>query len=418
MSKGTLQKRCKVNTNIDTDTFVGIKCDKGDISVSFPLGFRLEEEEKQLRKDILLLMNVLSKNTDKKDSELNFNMAYYDVKLPIQAYLYIISDYYARGHYKEHEHFYEVSKRGKINWGRTVKTQRAYIQDDDIFYLDFVTKKKNANDTELITLIHEYCVYESFSKLGWLFSSYMPPEPKIKFNRKLFLGAIRKKLSETFNDRNRQLFNNMLALVLSLGDDGATTDFKYGTYRFEYVWESMIDKTYGIKGKEKYFPKTQWIIDRQVHNNSTLEPDTIMLANDKVYVLDAKYYKYGWTGASSHLPGSTSINKQITYGEYIAETGIFKNGNGDNPTVYNAFIMPYNAYGKKFHTETVLHYVGNAVSTWKSSDGTKSYEQVVGILLDVKTLMRNHFNNEDEILKLAELIEEKVDNKGNKGVSK
>ena len=409
----SLKDRCRIYTNIDTDTFVGIKCVNGDFSVNFPLGFRLEsdEEEKQIRKDILLLLNALSKNTTRKDSELNNTVSYVDVKLPIQAYLYVISDYYTRGYYKERETVYEVSKRGKISWGKTIKTQRAYIQDNELYYFDFVTKKRTASDNELITLIHEYCVYESFAKIGWIFSSYMPEKPRIKLNQKLFTGVIKKKIAETFNDRNKQLFHNMLAIVSSLGDDGDATDFKYGTYRFEYVWESMIDKAYGIRNKEEYFPKTKWILSGKEHENAALEPDTIMLTNDAVYVLDAKYYKFGWTKAPAHLPESTSINKQITYGEYIAETEKFKDKDGCTPTVYNAFIMPYDAFGKAFYTEEELHYIGSAVSDWKRTDGSKSYEQVAGILLDVKTLMKSHSHDEDKILKLASLIEEKINEK-------
>lgn len=401
MSNKTLKQRCKVNTNIDTDTFVGIKCVNDDISVSFPLGFHLEEDEKKVRKDILLLMSVLAKNTDKKESEFNNAVAYNDVKLPIQAYLYIISDYYARGYYKECETVYEVAKRGKINWNRTIKTQRAYIQDNDIYYLDYVTKKRMTNENELITLIHEYCVYESFSKMGWLFTSFVPPKPSIKVQQKMFAGVLKKKIAETFNDRNKQLFVNMLSVINSLGDDGGATDFKYGTYRFEYVWEAMIDKVYGIKNKADYFPRTKWVLSDGESQNAPLEPDTIMLANNAVYVLDAKYYKYGRSGKVGDLPGSSSINKQITYGEYI-DYALSK----DN--IYNAFIMPYDAFGEKFHTEKELHHIGNAESDWKSSDGTKPYERVAGILLDVKSLMKANSHDEDKIMELAELIEKKV----------
>lgn len=155
MTETTLRERCKINTNKDSDTFVGVKCDNGNITVNFPLGFRLAADEGPLREDLLLLMNVLSKNTDKKESELNDNMDYQDVQLPIQAYLFLIADYYARGYYKEHEDVYEISNRGKINWRRTVKSQKPFIQGDDIYYLSFVTKKRNVNDNELITLIHE-----------------------------------------------------------------------------------------------------------------------------------------------------------------------------------------------------------------------------------------------------------------------
>lgn len=411
MAHVSLRDKCSINTNIDTDTFVGVKAVDGDVSVNFPLGFRLSEDDKGLRKDILLLMNVLSKNTERKDSEINYNPAYNSVKMPVQAYLYIISDYYARGYYREREVSYEVSRNGKINWGRTVKTQRAYLQDDEIYYLDFITKKKNINENELITLIHEFCVYESFDKMGWLFTSAVPPRPNIRFNRRLFHGTVRKKISETFNDRNRQLFINMLAVIDFLGDDGPAGDYRYGTYRFEYVWESMIDKVYGIRDKENYFPKTRWLLGGQLHDNACLEPDTIMLVNgdrSRIYVLDAKYYKYGWTGNPGHLPESTSINKQITYGEYLAENEKFRDENGNSPHVYNAFLMPFSFSNDRFASDDELYYIGSAVSDWKITDGSRPYEQVAGILVDVKTLMKNSSHNEDRILRLAKLIEDKV----------
>lgn len=408
MCAESLKEYCRINTNIDADTFVGIKCVNGDISVNFPLGFRLSEDEKQIRKDIMLLLNVLSKNTERKDSEVNNRMSYIDVKLPIQAYLCVISDYYARGYYKERENVYEVSKRGKISWGKTIKTQRAYIQDDEIYYLDFVTKKRTASENELITLIHEYCVYESFSKIGWILSSYMPAKPRIKPNLKLFSSVIKRKIAETFNERNKQLFRYMLAIISCMGDDGDANNFKYGTYRFEYVWESMIDKTYGIVNKADYFPKTKWVLHDGEHENDVLEPDTIMLANNAIYVLDAKYYKFGRTGVPRHLPESAPINKQITYGEYIAEADKFKDEEGNSPMVYNAFLMPYDLFGKKFRTGKELHYIGRAIGDWKPTGESKIYEQVAGILLDVKSLMKAHSHDEDKIMRLAELIEEKM----------
>jgi len=300
-----------------------------------------------------------------------------------------------------------VSRRGKINWGKTIKTQRTYVSDDEIYYLDFVTRRQSLNENELVTLIHKYCVYESFDKLGWLFTSFMPLKPTIKTNKRMFSRVIRKKLNETFNDQNRELFKNLLAIIESTGDKEAP-DFKYGTSRFEYIWEAMIDKAYGISNKIDYFPSTKWIINQKEYDNSYLKPDTIMLAGDKVFVIDAKYYKYGSTKVIAHLPDSESINKQITYGEYIAKASKFQNATGENPEVYNAFIMPYDSHGDKFHTESPLHHIGNAISEWKSSDDTDTYEDVVGILLDIKTIMQDYSHNENRLNELAEMIEKHV----------
>lgn len=411
MSSNTLKERCKVNTNIDSDTFVGIKVTNDEVCINFPLGFHVSDEENALRKDILLLMRVLARNTEKKDSEIELSQAFENVNLPVQAYLYVISDYYTRGFYKEHETVHKVAKNGKINWGRTIKTQKTYIQDNSIYYLDFVTKRNNVKENELITLIHEFCVYESFEKIGWLFTAFKPPKPQLKLNKVLFANIIKRKLSETFNDRNRQLFRNMLAIIESLGDENDAREFRYGTSRFEFVWETMIDKAYGIVNKSDYFPKSRWILSDKVHENAALEPDTIMIHDGKVYVLDAKYYKYGWSGAPAHLPGSASINKQITYGEYIAENDFFKAENGNKPVVYNAFLMPYDSFGKQFHTDTDLHYAGTAVSDWKASNGLKEYEQVVGVLVDVKSLMQNYLPETDKVIELAKMIEININKK-------
>ena len=406
MASNTLLERCRVNTNIENDVFVGIQKKDDYYEVDFPLGYHLSTDEKELRKDILSLMNVLARYTDKRESELYGGLRNDDsTGIPIQAYLYLIKDYFERGYYKERETFYKVAKKGKINWGRTIKTQKPVMQENEAFYLDFVVKKNTINEDELITLVHKFCVYESFEKFGWLFTSFVPVKPKTGLTIKMMISVVNNKLQNTFKDQNKQLFKNMLAVLRQLDDD-SQTDCKDGTYRFEYVWEKMIDRVFGISEKVDYFPKTSWnLLENKTYDNAFLEPDSIMLYGDKVFVLDAKYYKYGWSGAAGHLPESTSINKQITYGEYIAEAPRFVKG-GQHPTVYNAFLMPYDSKGKKFPTGKPIHYIGTATSDWKS--GEQKYENVLGILMDVKYLMGIDSRlDETEIMRLAELIEEK-----------
>lgn len=406
MVNNTLFDRCRVNTNIENDVFVGIRKSGNLYEVSFPLGYHLSEDEKGLRKDILSLMNVLAKSIDRKESEVYFGVNPDDAEnIPVQAYLYLIKDFYVRGYYKERETYYRTAKRGKINWSRTIKTKKPVIQEDEAYYLDFVVRKNTINENELITLVHKYCVYESFEKFGWLFTSFVPVKPKTGLTIRIMISIVNHKLQNTFNDRNKQLFGNMLTVLKSLSDD-SKTEFKYGTHRFEYVWEKMIDRVFGISEKSDYFPKTTWNFPNgKQYDNASLEPDSIMLYAGKVYVLDAKYYKYGWSGIPGHLPESTSINKQITYGEYIAEADNFVK-EGNHPTVYNAFIMPFDSRGKIFPTDKPIHYIGTATSNWKSSE--EKYENVIGVLMDVKYLMGLDSRLDIlEIMRLAELIEEK-----------
>ncbi len=398
----SIRDKCKVNTNRDADTFVGIMCKDGEISVNFPLGFHVSEDDRSLRKDMLLMLGAIESTIGHKQSEISEEAESVDqTGFPIQAYLYIIKDYFERGYYIEREVEYTVSKRGKINWPRTIKTQKPVIQDNDVYYLDFVTRRNAVNENQIITLIHELCVYDSFEKMGWLFTTAMPAKPRIKRNNRYFLAVLNDKLARTFNDKNKKLFKNMISVIKGMREDDKNISFQYGTYRFEYVWESLIDRVYGIEEKAEYFPKTTWKVNGRLHDNASLEPDSIMLKGDDIYVLDAKYYKYGATGWLADLPESTSINKQITYGEYV-DMNKASSGN-----VYNAFIMPFDAADRHWNTPEIFA-IGEATGNWRPND--RMYEHIQGILIDVKYLMQITVREDsNEIARLAECIEASVE---------
>lgn len=410
---GGLFERCHINENYENDTFVGIKKTDDLYEISFPLGFQLskKEDEKEVRRDILLLISTLARYLEERKYEFyggRKNVEYTDI--PIQGYLYVIKDFFERGIYKESEIRYTTAKKGKIDWRRTIKFHEPVIQGNDILYLDYIVKKSIVNEDELITIIHQYCVYESFSKMGWLFTSYLPSKPVIKLTRRMMLEIVNNKIQGTFNDKNKQLFKNLLS-ILKYNDNETDGKFVFGTNDFQCVWEKMLDRVFGISSKKDYFPKTTWHLrDNEVHNNSELEPDTIMIHDDKIYVLDAKYYKYGNTKKAEHLPQSSSINKQITYGEYIAEAPKFMKG-GKHPTVYNAFIMPFNALNNKFDIAEDMIAIGIAKSSWKS--GMKAYENVVGVLVDIKQLMKKATGKDlIYINQMADLIERTIEDDG------
>lgn len=368
-----------------------------------PCRIQTEDEHGQ-RRDILTLIAVLRCYSQKVDGTLPDHSDTGDIGFPMEAYLNIISDYTARGYYREKEIIYKIAKQGKINWSRTIKTQKPYVQGNNVFYLDFVTRNQKAKDNEWITLIHKYCVYLSFRRMGWLFTGYIPEKPHIKEDKRLFRAILIDKLNQTFDDRNKKLFMSMMAV---LGFEEVTTSeesFRYGTSSFYHVWESMIDWVYGIDNKQDYFPRTKWRIGGKVFYKSPLEPDSIMPYNGDIYILDAKYYKYGITKDVGDLPDTSSIHKQITYGEYIACRKELQTGS--DMKIYNAFILPY-ATEKDDGIDYIgeLAYIGEAVSDWK--ENINPYEHVEGIMLDTKMLMEMNIKQDMvRIQKLAEFIED------------
>lgn len=401
----TLRERCHVNTNDDSDCFVGVKATSEDAIVYFPLGYHLPDSEQDLKKDIRRLFRVLASfiSKESKVSLMKKNEVPQIANFPLQAYLEIIDFYLLNnGYYVEKEFRFKINAKGKINWAKTIKTQKPYVQDNSFIYLTQVVRSSSPSDKNLITQINKYCVYESFERLGWLYGINMPERPTYKLEKTKWIAFLNDKFAQSNNERDKALFKSMIMMIMCL-DEKSTHDkqFYFGTERFEYVWQGMIDKVFGISGKEAYFPRATW--KERCGNGMpkhTLEPDSIMIIGDKYYILDAKYYRYGYTGNADHLPGSADINKQITYGEYI-ET----NCKPGDDKLFNAFIMPFDSKANVFGIDSWCGNVAEATGDWRSIP-FKRYEKIQGILIDVRWLMlRLDGNHEREKKVLASEIE-------------
>lgn len=407
-----LKVKCHVNKNGDGDRFVGIKADANQAMVYFPMGYRLPDSEDDIRDDILKLISVLAEFTDSKDRVLAMQKfeAPQSVNFPINAYMNIIRYYLEqRSYYTEKDAIRKTSDRGKIDFAASLRRNVSFFQEDGTPFFDkYTVKGSTPNEKNLITMIHKYCVHESFVQMGWLFMPDVPPDPHIERNIPLFLSVLKKKLAVTHLEKDILLFEAMISMLEYLDEQSDDKQFYFGTDRFEYVWEKLIDAVFGIKEKEEYFPRTTWYLKYgDTHRNYALEPDTIMLCNGKIYVLDAKYYRHGITGIHSHLPESTSINKQITYGEYIYNNQKFKKKYGNEVPVFNAFLMPYNKKKNPFGIDEYFAHIGEADSDWKY--GHHNYERVQGIVVDIRFLMNNYYgSHKSKVMKMAQLIEDAI----------
>lgn len=407
-----LKVRCHVNKNGDGDRFVGVKADTNNAMVFFPMGYRLPDNEEDIRDDILKLIEVISTFNDSKDRLLAMDQfaAPQSVNFPVNAYMNIIRYFLEQNdYYKEREQVRKTADRGKIDFPASLRKNVKFFQEDGSPFFDrYTVKGSSPNEKNLITQIHKYCVFEAFNTLGWLFTPHLPPDPHITLEPERFLFALKKKLAVTHNDKDKLLFQAMIQMLEYLDSENDNKQYYFGTDRFEYVWEKLIDEVFGIRGKEEFFPRTKWKLKFTASkDNHALEPDSIMLCDDKIYVLDAKYYRYGVTGEPKHLPESSSINKQITYGEYIDNCRELKDKYGDLP-IYNAFLIPFNRSENPFNmTDEYFLNIGEATGEWKNNG--KLYEHVQGIVIDIRFLMNNYTgSHKSKIRKLAKVIDEEL----------
>lgn len=406
-----LTEYCRNASNKEGDTFVGIKSENVDgkhsLSIHFPIGFEISQDEEIVREEIISLISVLETYNDQQSriSKIMPEQVLKTVRFPVQAYFRVLAEYLNYGYYQITEEQFKQGISGPINWSRTIKMETPIAQKNGVVYTKYRVKHHSETDKDLITEINKYCVYQSYLRLGWIYKLPLPPEPLRKKEIEVYQNYLESAFLRANKDTDKQLFSAMLDILNFENNANNPDQFYFGTNRFEYIWEKLIQETYGNVRKEEYFPKTKWRLKfGSERENTALEPDTVMKESDDIYILDAKYYKYGITRNPKDLPNSSSINKQITYGEHVLNE-IVKDGE----MVYNAFLMPYDS-NKQPYNEDEEHYysIGEGVSSWKESD--ESYQRVQGILVDVKFLINNMIKpNNKEIIKLSNSIKKSLE---------
>lgn len=400
------------------DGFVGIRYDKDKINILLPLGYdkgtfdevnTLDAEQKVelllLLKTITLVKSYTGDKTDfgNDDGEKN--------EIPFNSFIWIINDYFNNGLYQEIEKRYTQRGHGKINWKKTLNSEHYFSEKSVDFINPFY--ESNIQKNNVITELNNYCLHLSVKYVGFIFGKINLPECSIKTsfiddNLKFFVDIINKELSRSFNDRKKILLTHIKRILTMSYDDSFENQRSYGTRKYEYAWEKMVNESLGSKiDISKYFPNAFWNIKgkKPEEDRSKLRPDSIYIdkSNNKAYILDAKYYKYGVTGLISDLPHTDSIQKQITYGDHILNNLDIYGFPQNN--IYNAFIIPFNKKQEPFINDENMVYMGYANSAWRKDNF--SHERISLLLVDTKYLIDCFYHNEDaDMKKLVALIEE------------
>lgn len=364
---------------------VGINIIDNNMKVIFPRGYNLSDNEIDLRKDILLLIKVLDKYRNRKQGKI-FNNGKERLgsgkgsKFPIKIAIWLLCDYENNGIYNEYIHNYKIDKKGNINWERTIKTQIPYVSNNNLVYTDFVVRQKDHDTNNKVILIHKAIIESCINNIGWLYPHIkIDKYNKLPFSKTICINILKKELTVSNLDSKKQLLKNMINFLMCTGDD--IDNFKMDEYKTEYfmnIWEDMLNVVFGNENAEEYYPKAQWkIVGKNNFNASSLRPDVILRDGKIVYVLDAKYYKYGVTENVLDLPQSSDITKQMLYSSYIVSN---KNIYGVD-IAYDAFLIPYNG-----RWNDIFKLVGSATVDIDQFKDKKVY----CILVDIKSIMQSY----------------------------
>lgn len=406
--------------NIDEEiSYIGLRIIKNEMENKrfkfiFPVSYYTESEynnlvEENLKFDIENLLKAIYKTNV---SEIYNDSRTLENTCPIDSYLWIIRNYLSYGYYIENELTYSKKGKGKIDWKQTIKNNKFYITEDlDFIYSEYVLRQNQKNINSIITKIHKYCVYEAVRIFGPFCGVKLQSieKPEIEMKQEYMIYLLKNEYIKTFLDSKKELLKNMIHMLEWLNNENMSYDmFSIESNKFELVFEKLINEKFGnVDEISNYYPFASWNIEGKSYNSSKLKEDTVIdlrkltSAKNEIIIIDSKYYKYAYyeqKEKTNKLPPTSSITKQIVYGEYVK-----KYINDNNVDIYNVFLIPFNKENDK---NDYIEYVGYADTRWKDSERKEKYEKIYTFKIDLKDLVNNKLGKKQEcIIKLKKCLE-------------
>lgn len=395
---------------------MGIKVNKDKIVFLLPKVYQIPQDENVLRKELLRFVCSLAlANTREYANTAQVIDESLGTSWPVLSFLWIIRDFLENGIFYSREKQFTNDSKGKIDWKRTLKTVPV-ISSENIIYDHPVTSRIMSTE-DIISQIYKVCLKISVDCFGWAFNYNIPVEVNRTKTVAEMSYVIKKELSATFDDIKKIRYRHMLAILQGIDDNNLlSSEYTYTITNYYYVFETMVDILLdGIKGDEKlkYNPKAKWNLMGVASNDgpAPLRPDTIYKKDDSnIYIFDSKMYKFGFSADEKDLPGTDSIQKQITYGDHI-----FFNVLGKKGHVSNSFILPYNKALPMFknnvdiekYMEGNIVYVGYAEPTWREFSDER-YNFIHTILIDFNYLLSNYDSKTSTIIdEICKIIDSK-----------
>lgn len=370
--------------------YIGIDFQNNDSQFIFPPKYlkkgELTEKDKQkeAKKIILLLKKI------RQEYLLNGNNS---ELFQFNSMIWLIQDYIEHGYYVETEHLSSFSSNGKIDWKKTIKNNSIFFANGEIIYNEFVRDRIIIDDSQILTQIYKACLNFSVAKLGFLFGIGQTENSVYNIDRDnaFLIFYLENELNKTFKDYKKQLLNHLILIITAQNSKQKNNSFSIYDTEFEYVFEALINKIFGTENVKEFYNSYSYYIQEQNPSASKLRPDTIMKddKNKTYYILDAKYYNYGYSKNFSDLPQSSAISKQVAYNHYLRE-----NLKEDEKGVYNiksVFIFPFS----KENGDDYLKYIGYA----KRDNNPNKDDQVQIVLVDLKVLIDKFLLNDTDTLK-------------------
>ena len=299
--------------------------------------------------------------------------------------MWLIRDYIDNGYYTETESVMKRSPKGKIDWKHTMRHSRILSDNGNLIYRDFYSYRNMLDAGNILTQIYKCCLGYSVKTIGFLYGisqterSVFQVESAGDVSYMCFI--LQREQSKTFNSYKKVMLFHLLTILKGTQGKLHAVSLLMRDSEFEYVFETLINEVFGTEDVSKFYNQYSYFLkdktdDDVPYATSLLRPDTIMQVNrpehtePDYYVIDAKYYNYGYSRNQKDLPQSSSITKQIGYNHYLSD-------HNDRKKYYSVFLLPTSLENEP------IEYVGYAASEKEKN----VIDKVAVCLIDLRTLV-------------------------------
>ena len=308
------------------------------------------------------------------------------------AMTWLVRDFVDNGYYTEREDIIKKGGKGAIDWKRTIKNNAIYIDNGNIIYREIFTHKSMLNDGGTLAQIYKCCLEYSVKHIGFLYNVTRTERSVFDITSPATVNymahVVQSQLNQTFNSYKKVLLNHLLTILKGLQGRMKSISLSMRDSEFEYVFEFLINAVFGTDDVRNYYNEyTYHLVGERPYTASKLRPDTIMQnksGKPDYFVIDAKYYNYGYTQRHGDLPQASSISKQIGYNAYLK-----KNDGEQHRDFYSVFMLPY----AKGSDGATIKYIGYATNRRDGADDGKkiSADRIAVCLIDLRTLTDAYF---------------------------
>ncbi len=212
----------------------------------------------------------------------------------------------------------------KINWTQTINRSPSFMQDDNVFYVKMVNKKRKINFDEELLIIY-YSILSYISETYGFHVDIQVGFPLIKGAKfESYLNGrgvirLRQIKYKYFSDKALELWNLCYAFFAHRTEITTSAELKEYLLvkNFYVVFEAIIDELIG-DSKEDLPEDFKEQKDGKLVDHLYTYPGLIEADEEQrtYYIGDSKYYKIGGS------LGDTSIYKQYTYARNIVQYNI------------------------------------------------------------------------------------------------